>query len=155
MKKTIVILLIFITACTSKVEKRVVSTFNDNKPKKIEYYKIKSNRKIVVKEEEYYSNGQLKMTGGYYKNKRDGKWIVWYEDGKKWSEGYFKNGLRDKESTIWYENGNKQMHGFYKNGKTDKTWIFWNKQEEKVKEVVFKDGVKIKEKKINKKIPLE
>ncbi|RLD64291.1 MAG: hypothetical protein DRJ01_01345 [Bacteroidetes bacterium] len=155
MKKILFIFLVFISACTGKIEKRVVSTFDNGNPKKIEYYKIKSNNKVIVKEENYYSNGKIKMSGDFYNNKRDGKWIVWYENGNKWSEGYFKNGLRDKESTIWYENGNKQIHGFYKDGKTDKTWTFWNKDAEIVKEVVFKDGVKIKEKEYSKKIPLK
>lgn len=155
MKNLLFILLIFLTACSSNIKKKVVSTYNDGQAKKIEYFKIKSNKKIVVKEEQYYSNGQLKMMGSYSGNKRDGKWIAWYENGNKWSEGYFKNGLRDNESIIWYENGNKQIHGFYHNGKIDKIWTFWNKQGAKVKEIVFKDGIKIKEKKYNKKIPFK
>ncbi len=155
MKKELFILLIFLAACSSQVKKRVVSTFDNGNPKKIEYYKIKSDKKIIVKEEQYYSNGQLKMKGNYLYGKRDGRWDAWYENGKKWSEGYFKNGLRNNESTIWYKNGNKQIHGFYKNGNIDKTWTFWNKKGVKEKEVVFKDGLKIKEKEYNKRIPLK
>lgn len=52
--------LLFLFSCDSKEVNKVVSSFNNGKPKIIEYYKIILKDSILVKKQELHNNGILK-----------------------------------------------------------------------------------------------
>lgn len=129
--------------------------------------------------EAWYESGQLKAKGEF-KNRlisdnstgstgiplggRQGKWILWYENGIKESEGYYKDGKSDGFYTSWYENGNKEVEGnikedkwnglkstwyenggkksecYYKNGNIDGLQTYWYEGGNKEAEENYKDG---------------
>ena len=45
------------------------------------------------------------------KSKLNGKWIKWFEDGKKWEEGYYLNGNEVGQWTYWRDDGTKVRRG--------------------------------------------
>ena len=42
----------------------------------------------------YYTDGAIKETGGFYKNMRHGKWMVFSENGSQQSVGYYSMGRK-------------------------------------------------------------
>ena len=84
----------------------------------------------------YWNNGNIKAEGifisgnGGKKNTitkiptigRDGQWISWYKNGKKWSEIYFTDGKKHGSQINWYDNGQKELHGYYEDDIPVKTW---------------------------------
>ncbi|MDX1350544.1 MAG: hypothetical protein R3279_09865 [Putridiphycobacter sp.] len=80
-------------------------------------------------QEQYYPNGQLKMSGKLNNNgQKEGIWISYFENGKKNSESNFKNGVNDGYSMVWYPNGNVRYFGDYKDGKKVGDWTFYNEE---------------------------
>jgi len=94
----------------------------------------------------WYENGQPKEEGTYKDNLQAGKWIYYYDDGKKMYEQTFIDGKQDGKVTSWYEIGTLESEKNFKNFKPNGKWIFYDKQAGKIKKVMyFKDGVKVKE----------
>jgi antitoxin component YwqK of YwqJK toxin-antitoxin module len=80
-------------------------------------------------QEQYYPNGELKMSGKLNNNgQKEGIWISYFENGKKNSESNFKNGVNDGYSMVWYPNGNVRYFGDYKDGKKVGDWTFYNEE---------------------------
>jgi antitoxin component YwqK of YwqJK toxin-antitoxin module len=74
-----------------------------------------------------YGNGKLKGKGffnsgrggesdskGIPKNGREGKWLVYHENGNLYYESEFKNGKLNGLSKIYFENGQEKEEAFYK-----------------------------------------
>ena len=94
---------------------------------------------------EVWPGGHLKIKG--YKKRiggtpiRTGKWIWWYEDGKKKGEENYKDGLRHGESIYWYENGLKKSEFEFRDGKQHGKWSGWYESGQKLWETEFRDGI--------------
>tara|TARA_B100000959_G_C14842429_1_gene566630 strand:- start:673 stop:1035 length:363 start_codon:yes stop_codon:yes gene_type:complete len=71
---------------------------------------------------------------------KNGPYVEYYENGKKWSETHYKNGKRDGLETEWYKNGQKSYEGHYKNGKPDGLETFWDESGQKLHEAYYKNG---------------
>ena len=124
---------------------KVISTYPNETPSLIEYYKLVNDSEVLVKHVRYYENGEKKEEGYFADKQKDGKWKYWYDNGNLWSEGFFKQGLRDGETKVYYKNGKIQYSGFYSMGNTDKKWTFFDNDGNKIKEVDYDNGAKIKE----------
>jgi antitoxin component YwqK of YwqJK toxin-antitoxin module len=74
----------------------------------------------------YYQNGQIKMEGNMIDEKKQGKWMSFYEDGMPWSETYFEDGISEGPTTAWHSSGIKYYVGNYKNGQRSGNWKFYN-----------------------------
>ncbi len=71
---------------------------------------------------------------------KNGPYVEYYENGKKWSETHYKNGKRDGLETEWYKNGQKKSESHYKNGKLDGLSTGWDESGKKERETHWKDG---------------
>ena len=73
------LLIVFLASC--RFENKVVEeTYQDGSPKRVCLYLGKGENRELIKETTYYPNKQAQMEGTYKNNKRDGKWIYWYEN---------------------------------------------------------------------------
>ena len=71
---------------------------------------------------------------------KNGPYVEYYENGKKWSETHYKNGKWDGLQTRWYKNGQKKSESHYKNGKLDGLSTGWDESGKKERETHWKDG---------------
>lgn len=127
--------LAFLLACSNNDGIRVVEeNFPNGKEKIVRYYKDSKNEKILLSEEQYYDNGQIKSKGDFKNNQRHGLWTYWYENGNVWSEGKFKNGLSHGFRKVYHLNGEIYYEGKYKNDKPIGTWTFWDEEGRFIKE---------------------
>lgn len=78
------------------------------------YTQINSN---TVKVTWYHDNGNIRETGFFTNDKKDGIWISFDENGKKLSEASFNKGEKDGNWTFWNEQGAVTFHMVYDNGK--------------------------------------
>lgn len=138
--------LIFISySCDSQLEKEVESTWPDGSPQKVVYYEIRKGEKVKVREERFYESGNKEMVGGFDGIKKEGEWIYWFEDGRKWSRANYSNDIKEGNATVWRDNGNKNYEGGYATGKPHGSWIFYDVDGSRLKEVLFEYGNKVKE----------
>ncbi|MDP4267431.1 MAG: hypothetical protein Q8880_08355 [Bacteroidota bacterium] len=122
------IALITFFSCSNRHEV-VEKKYPDGSPKVVKIYEGSGADKKLVKEISYYP-GKKKYIEGEIKHDsiKDGKWTVWYQNGKVWSEGYFKDDKADGKRTVYYENGNKRYEGEFKDGVRTGTWNFYDEQ---------------------------
>jgi antitoxin component YwqK of YwqJK toxin-antitoxin module len=139
MRKIIFILsIVFLASCGPKLQEKVIETFPDGKPQRVQYFTSEAEGSYLAKEIFYYQNGQKKMEGFYNKAKqKHGKWLYWREDGKKWSEGYFFEGKDDGMRKTWHENGKKHYEGHYDKGTRVGVWKFYDETGKMVKEIDY------------------
>ena len=109
--------------------------FDDGGLKSITYFKKIENKFVVIKEEQFYSDGSL-----------------WYRcelkrifDKKDWK--YIK--IKDGKFSSYHSNGRKKEEGFYNENKKDGRWITWYGNGYKMSEEIYKDGLKISKKSWN------
>jgi antitoxin component YwqK of YwqJK toxin-antitoxin module len=136
---------ILFLSCDQGLIERIIATYPNGTPSKIEYYKIENGEEILVKHVRFFPNGEKQEEGGYLDGKREGKWTYWHENGNKWSEGFYHAGMNEGKSTVWFENGEMQYTGFYKSDKPDGKWVFYSSNGKKVKEVIYTEGKKTEE----------
>ncbi len=132
-------------SCNEKLEQEIDSTWPDGKPQKVFYYENVKGVREKVREERFYENGNKEMVGGYHGIKKEGDWIYWFQDGRKWSQASYKNDIKEGKATVWREDGNKNYEGAYATGKPHGTWIFYDIDGSRLKEVLFEYGIKVNE----------
>ena len=160
--------LLFITSLTwSQHLLPKVTTDTDGNINKVEYYRVIGNKIILVKTEEYYSNGQKKIEINFKKKEkngllrgwddlgkiereefynddlRNGLCVYWFSNGQKKEEAIFKNGKKNGLFSGWYRNGNKRCEINYKNDNKDGLSIYWYKNGNKKVEENWSLGVPI------------
>jgi|TARA_B100001964_G_C13732849_1_gene379593 antitoxin component YwqK of YwqJK toxin-antitoxin module len=128
MKKTLLIITLFITGiCLGQTYDQIVETYDNGLPKVVKTYKVVEGKLQLVKEINWYPNGQKSVEGKwevldgetFKHNRKMGKWTFWHENGQKWKEGSYTLWLnvynndttfsypKDDKWTYWYENGQK------------------------------------------------
>jgi len=138
---------LFITSCGDDFERIVISSYSDGTPLKVGVYTWKGNSQILIKEINYYPNGEIETEGELNeKGKKHGKWTYWYENGKKWIEENYSEDIRNGDYTEWYMSGEKSFNGEYSNGFPSGTWTFWNDEGKKTKKLYYENGDVIDEK---------
>ncbi|MBE7645675.1 hypothetical protein F7644_06675 [Tenacibaculum finnmarkense genomovar ulcerans] len=90
------------------------------------------NKKSNGAYKEYFSNGNLKESGYYTKNKhhhniKNGEWKYYYENGKLQKFGNYLNDIKNGAWVYFYKNGKTHKKGNYKNDLRDGKWDFFNK----------------------------
>ena len=131
------ILPLFLLFSCNKPKEVIEESYPDGSKKIVRLYKGEGKDKVLLKEIAYYPNKKMHYEGEYNNNKRDGKWIYWYDNGNKWSEGYLKKEINDGKRTVWFENGKKRYEGNYKDGKEIGKWQFYNESGALTKEIDF------------------
>ncbi len=122
------LLLLFVAlSCTNK-EERIVEQYADGKAKHVEQYIVnKDGSKQLIKETFYFPEEKKYIEGEYNAQKeRNGKWMSWYENGKKNSQGTYKDGKLEGDYTVWHSNGEVFYTGEYKNGTRVGVWSYYD-----------------------------
>jgi antitoxin component YwqK of YwqJK toxin-antitoxin module len=127
---------ILLEAC-SFGEKVIDETYPDGSPKRELICKGRGEKRVILKETQYYPNGQIMLTGKYREGERDGYWIYYFENGNKWSEGFYKKGENDGKRLTYFENGRLRYEAWYTNGKRSGLWKFFDEAGNLIKEVDY------------------
>jgi antitoxin component YwqK of YwqJK toxin-antitoxin module len=137
------LILAFSFSSCSHETKVMGETYPDGSPKRECVYRGKNESRELIKETTWYPGKKIQMIGEYKANKRDGRWIYYYENGNVWSEGFFKKGKSDGQRITHYENGKVFYEGFYKEGRRVRIWKFYDEKGALMKTV---DYSRVKEK---------
>jgi len=92
---------------------------------------------------EFYDHKVLKSISRYYLGKKEGEYVGFYPNQKKWFERFYSRGIKVKTHNGWYQNGQQMFeyqfnnlgayHGYVKdwhsNGQLAKHFNFENGQE--------------------------
>lgn len=78
---------------------------------------IKNTTGEIVKEEVYYSNGNLEWEGFYRRSLEDGSWKYYYPNGKLKSNQYYIKGKENGVFLDYDENGKLIKQSLFKDGK--------------------------------------
>lgn len=95
--------------------KQVMRKHPNGKPYVVLYFS--SSTKEMVKEEVFFSNGNLQWTGTYKNEVENGLWRYFYENGKIKSEQHYVNGKEDGVCTDFDAQGKKVKESHYSRGK--------------------------------------
>jgi len=93
---------------------------------------------------EYHPNGKVKSKGTLKNGKRVGVWTSYFNNGIVQSENKYEKGILNGKTAAYYPNGNVQYMGLYIDNEKDDSWFFYLEDGTLDKEILFKDGEKIK-----------
>ncbi len=140
MKRPILLPALFFVlfACGGKKEpfKVIEQTYQDGAPLVVRYYES-PQKKVLLRETDYYHNGAKKMSGAFKDGKRDGLWQAWFPNGQLWSVGEYVKGEETGIKTVYYENGKKYYSGKLQQGKRTGEWYFWDQEGKLLKKVTY------------------
>jgi antitoxin component YwqK of YwqJK toxin-antitoxin module len=124
----------------------------------IEYYKVTRNQWILIRDDSYYDNGQIKRTPIDWTSLEKQHITEFFESGKKQREFNWVNGTLIGEFKEYFENGKLKMKGNYMNPTDlDPTlvpsarpsleigdWKYYNEKGKLIKEELYENGKLIK-----------
>ena len=99
------------------------------------YGRIIKDGKFMI----WYDNGEKKAEGYVTDGQPSGIWIGWYTDGKKYYEENYKNGERYVLCTKWYDNGNIWQQKIIENKEVTRI-IEYDINRQKISELNYKNG---------------
>jgi len=88
----------------------------------------------------WYESGKKKAERNYKDGLGHGKYINWYENGQKEQEEQWRDGTLHGTVTCWYENGRKQEEVDLRHGKKHGKRILWYEDGQKYKEGEYAEG---------------
>lgn len=124
--------------CQSKGFKKIEGYYENGNPRAVYYY-VSAKQMILLKKEIYYENGQLKLSGSYKDDRKNGQWIYYYENGVISDESWFKDGELHGRSNTFYKNGKQRSSGFYRNGQRVREWGYFDEDGRLIKKIKFSD----------------
>ena len=62
------------------------------------------------------------MQGEYVAGHKQGRWVMWHENGEPSTDITFRDGVEEGSWAWWYESGNKAGQGEFADGKPDGRW---------------------------------
>ena len=135
MKNHIIISLLFLSVGLSQKE------YDINHIVERDGLYIKKFSDEIVNGKVFQMVDSIKVPLGKMKDgKKEGKWMVWYDNGTKQEEQNYKDGKKNGLSTLWFENGQKSYEGTFKDGKRDGLFTEWYENGQKEEEGRYKDG---------------
>jgi antitoxin component YwqK of YwqJK toxin-antitoxin module len=96
---------------------------------------LKDGRFVV-----YADNGGKLIEGDYRDGVQEGEWTTWYENGPKSAVDHYHDGLQEGLYTSWYANGQKSIEGYYRAGKRVGVWTRWDPSGLNRKQEKYEDG---------------
>ena len=98
---------------------------------------------INIKAEGKYVNGDggNKGTTGMPINGREGKWVIYHENGNKDQVGSYVNGISEGEFVWYHENGNKKQVGSYVNGISEGEFVWYHENGNKKEVRSYVNGI--------------
>ena len=137
-RKLVIPLFLFMMVISCSPRHKVAEeTFPDGTPRRECEYRGSGQKKVLLKETFYYSNGQVEMTGAYKEGERDGFWTYYYENGNVWSEGSYKKGKNDGKRLTYFDNGRLRYEAWYKDNERTGIWKFFDQAGNLIKEVDY------------------
>lgn len=100
----------------------------------IYHYSTDTNRTMI---KTFWQNGELQGRTFFYKGKRDGKWILYFDDGSISDEAFFVNDLPDSLHKSFYRNGKLSKLEKYKVGEKIGVWEYYDTSGNKGRTVKF------------------
>lgn len=92
----------------------------------------------------FYQKGNIKSISTYYKGKREGKYIGFYPNQKKWFERYYSNGIKVNSHKGWYQNGQSMFeYQFNQKGLYNGFIKDWHANGQLAKHFNFKEGKEV------------
>lgn len=88
----------------------------------------------------WYADGKRKLQGAYANARKQGVWKRWFPDGTEQAEMSYVNGKPDGAFSEYYSNGSLRRDGAYTAGRKNGVFHFWNKKGLKIREVSWKNG---------------
>lgn len=125
-------------SCQQPMVRMVDEFYEDGKPKSVNYY-ASIEKKIILKTELYYPNGNLKVRGHFMDNQKHGQWIYFYENQNVSDEAWFMNGELHGRSSSSYKNGNLRSNGYYMNGEKVREWTFFDQEGKLTKRINYSE----------------
>ena len=105
-------------------------------------YKKKFSDEIVNgKVFQMFDNTKIPL-GKMKDGKKEGKWMVWNDNGTKKYEINYNNGLKNGLVIEWYDNGQKKSEETYKNNKRNGLSSGWFESGEKLRKINFSNDKK-------------
>lgn len=139
--KVLILAFFFITACTRSSDQNTGLSAHDSTATQSSIDTsafIDEESLIHMDYEEFYESGALKIEGNFDDiNARNGLWISYYEDGKKWSESFYIHGKKEGHSLTFFPNGKIRYVGEYKNDEKTGLWRFYNESGDLEKEETY------------------
>ncbi|HIA19225.1 MAG TPA: hypothetical protein EYN70_07380 [Planctomycetaceae bacterium] len=86
----------------------------DNKSE--DFYSIRRQSLAIV---------DMRDSGPIRFGRRHGKWILRYDNGRKYGEGRYKMGQESGHWIYWNEAGNRDLEGSYVKGRKQGKWTSW------------------------------
>ena len=133
---------IFIAEDGSKSKKIVIEQNSDATPKVIYYYKLDKDGKItneITREEHFYLGGKKYIEGNIKKDKRNGEWFAYFQDGSVQTSAFYVNGLEHGEYKVFRENGNPYYTGQYNMGICIGEWKWYDDKGNITQTVIAED----------------
>lgn len=112
---TLLIIFAFPLVCIAQdLERHVVHRHKNGNEKVVVY--VDPDSKERLKEEIFYSNGQLDYVGHYKNGKEDGDWIYYWENGNLKSKEFYIRGMEHGVMYDYNEKGEPIKKYEYKKG---------------------------------------
>ena len=166
MKKTLIILIMFVICSCSQEEVQTkdliedkntsemfyegklftgiaINNWKNNKPREEIHYKKGLKHGPYKKRGEY--TGNITSKGNYLNGKENGKWISRTPGNVLMAEVEYKDGILNGKFINYYGNGQIKTTGLYKNGKEEGWWEYYHAHKGLIKEVYFEEGIKLSE----------
>lgn len=90
---------------------------------------------------QYYQDKTLKSIATYYQGKKEGKYLGYYPNQKKWFERYYAKGIKIKTHKSWYQNGQQMFeYQFNNQGVYDGFVKDWHSNGQLARYFNFKNG---------------
>ncbi len=117
-----------------------IEIYESGNVRTITYFKNEDNKLIIVKTENYFTNGQLESSTNFKNNQKHGEYTSFWENGEMSSRGFFNDGKMDSIWKFWDSNGNIEgISNWRKDLKHGKWTAFYNSGQIK-QESNFKEG---------------
>jgi antitoxin component YwqK of YwqJK toxin-antitoxin module len=129
-------IVLVLNACNGSFEGTVEKAYPDGTIKLISYY-AKDEPNVLVRQQIFYPNKQLRIDGFFKDGEKDGKWVYYYEDGIMWSKGFFRKGNMDGKYETYHPNGKLAVKGSFKEGTRIGKWYYYNEDGSLEKEVDY------------------
>ncbi len=126
-KLTLVATSIFLASCSGRIEEEITDPISKKVREKYEYIETDDgSRKKDGYYKQWYSNGQIKVSGNFLLNKKDGEWKMFYKDGTLERHAFYSADSLNGKQLRFYPNGNKKSESNYVMNKMDGEYKRWH-----------------------------
>jgi antitoxin component YwqK of YwqJK toxin-antitoxin module len=89
----------------------------------------------------WHDNGPIQVEGGFSDGRQDGRWRLFYANGRRLLDGEYRDGMKQGPWTFWYGNGVKKEAGAFREGREQGRWLRWFESGQPQSDGEYRDGV--------------